>query len=423
MATIDGSSKAGTPEARDGDASAMTSRMRQIVQLLSEGVLLVDRAGRIIDLNATASELLLIPSDELLGADLEQLFLGSHRVDGRRFLVEDLPGRRALLSGVPQTALTMGFPRRGRDVLWLEVDAIPLGSIEQDGPVVLVSFRDVSEHRRADEAVRFQAALLDAVADAIIATDRHLRITYCNSSAEQLLQRGRDETIGTLASAFIAPDRSEDVERIEHLLLSGLVIRDFETKLRRADGTDVEVSLSVTCHVEDREPQGAIAIVRDVSDRARTARAASAIATRAAEVDLDLTDDAGDAERERDLTILYIDDDPTHLRAVEAIVASRDGVRLVTTAGGRRGIELAHDLAPDLLLLSASLPDLALHDALAELRADGTLEATCIMVVNVVAEGRTGAGHAVTRPHPIDMGRLLTLIDGLATTPFSTTAP
>ena len=534
MAHNGGSKMVGDAVEREPHARSTTFRMRQIVQLLAEGVLLLDRRGRIIELNSKASELLGISADILVGDELERLFLGAQRSDGRLFLAEDLPGRRALLSGVPQTGVTMGFERRTGPTLWLEVDAIPLGSIEEEGAVVLVSFRDISEHRRADEAVRFQAGLLDAVAEAIVATDRQLRITYCNAGTESLLQRSRAETLGESTSAFIAPHRRDDIERIEHLLVSGLTIRDFETVVRRADGTDVEVSMSVTCQTNSAgQPNGAIAIIRDISERVRSTRDAAANAERSAAAerhaaaatfaragaqraneaeaerlarlshsmrtplnsvlgfaqlleDAELADpvdrrsvaqilqagrrllalvdevvddtDAIDALRhgggaepvieldrptstggdglpvrprrqpgarpdDRELTILYVDDDPAHLRAVEAVVAARGHVDLVTTTGGRRGIELAHALRPDLLLLSAGLADVATSDALAQLRADGTLEATCVMVVNALAPGESPERRTGTRgtdaAHAVDLGRLLRVVDGLATTRFA----
>jgi PAS domain S-box-containing protein len=385
----------------------------------------------------------------------------------------------------------------------------------------------------ADDAARFQAALLDAAPEAIIAIDQQLRITYCNAGTESLLQRTRSETIGERAVELIAPDRRADIERIEHLLTSGLEIRDFETVIRRADGTDVDVSLSVTSQTTPTSKiSGSIAIVRDITERARLDRVAAAHAARAASAerraagesreraaaeranqakselvtrlshdlrtplnsvlgfaqlldDADLSDpidrhsveqvltagrrlvamvdellesseatdrtrrrgaeppsdiEAGhlvvvdrsqhapadlpiDVIEDRELSILYVDEDPTHLRAVEAVVAARGNVVLVTTAQARRGLELAHALRPDLLLLSAGLADLATSEALAQLRADGTLESTCVMVVNALARHETPCRGSVERTadaaNPMGLGRLVSLVDGLATSRFT----
>lgn len=353
-----------------------------------------------------------------------------------------------------------------------------------------------------DAAVRFRARLLDAAAEAIIATDRQLRITYCNAGTEGLLRRTREETIGLSATALVAPDRAEDIERIEHLLGAGRVVRDFETVLRRADGTDVDVSVSMSNQTTPSgEPAGAIAIVRDITERVRVERAAAANAARANRAErevmraaaeraaaerasqaksellsrvshelrtplnsvlgfaqllddaqledpldrrsvaqilqaaqrlVELTDDvlgfarateaggrsARARQEERDLTILFVADDPSHLRALEVVVEGRDQVNLVTTTEGRRGIELAREIRPDLLLLSASLSDLPTRDALTQLRADGAMESTWVVVVDALDEAEPAEDEGSAAEGcctPMGLGRLVRLVEGLAT--------
>jgi PAS domain-containing protein len=45
---------------------------------------------------------------------------------------------------------------------------------------IVVNWRDLTERRRAEKRIRFQACLLDAVGQAIIATDLEGRTTYWN---------------------------------------------------------------------------------------------------------------------------------------------------------------------------------------------------------------------------------------------------
>jgi PAS domain-containing protein len=48
----------------------------------------------------------------------------------------------------------------------------------------VATFLDVTERERSTEQIRIQAALLDAVGEAVVATDVEGRITYLNRAAQ-----------------------------------------------------------------------------------------------------------------------------------------------------------------------------------------------------------------------------------------------
>ncbi|MEA4968384.1 MAG: HAMP domain-containing sensor histidine kinase, partial [Bacteroidaceae bacterium] len=61
---------------------------------------------------------------------------------------EDLPGVWALENKKPVSNVVMGFARKGKEVIWLNVDVIPL-NIEGYG--VVVTFSDITERKKAEE--------------------------------------------------------------------------------------------------------------------------------------------------------------------------------------------------------------------------------------------------------------------------------
>jgi PAS domain S-box-containing protein len=65
-----------------------------------------------------------------------------------------------------------------------------------DGQKAVAFLLDVTQRKRADEALRFQASLLDAVEQAVIATDLEGTITYWNRFAEQLYGWSAEEATG-----------------------------------------------------------------------------------------------------------------------------------------------------------------------------------------------------------------------------------
>jgi len=68
-----------------------------------------------------------------------------------------------------------------------------------DDPVVdgiVLNARDITEAKHAEEWIRFQAGLLDAVAEAVVACDADWRIVYWNRAAESQFGWKADEAIG-----------------------------------------------------------------------------------------------------------------------------------------------------------------------------------------------------------------------------------
>jgi PAS domain S-box-containing protein len=63
-------------------------------------------------------------------------------------------------------------------------------------------------------------------------------------------------------------------------------------------------------------------------------------------------------------TLLYVEDNPTNLMLVEDLIARRADIRLVSARDGIRGIELAHALRPDVILMDINLPGISGIEAL-----------------------------------------------------------
>jgi PleD family two-component response regulator len=59
----------------------------------------------------------------------------------------------------------------------------------------------------------------------------------------------------------------------------------------------------------------------------------------------------------RTATILYIEDNLANLKLVERALARRPGLTMLEATHGRRGLELARERRPDLVLLDLHLPE------------------------------------------------------------------
>ena len=118
------------------------------------------------------------------------------------------------------------------------------------------------------------AAIVESSTDAIIRKDMDGTITHWNKGAEQLYGYSADEAIGRSVNLVIPPERSDDFPGIMHKLGRGQRVEHYETVRQRKDGTQIDVSLSVSPIVNtDGKVVGAADIARDISSRKQSEEA------------------------------------------------------------------------------------------------------------------------------------------------------
>ena len=69
-------------------------------------------------------------------------------------------------------------------------------------------------------------------------------------------------------------------------------------------------------------------------------------------------------------TLLYVEDNPANMKLVEQIIARHPEMRLLTATNGARGIEIARDCQPEVILMDINLPGINGFEALSILRSD-----------------------------------------------------
>ena len=143
----------------------------------------------------------------------------------------------------------------------------------------------MTDHDDLDERVRFQARLLDAVGEAVLATRPDGTITYWNAAAERLFGWRADEAIGVDVIELIrvvAPDG--EAARILALIASGESYTG-ELLLQRRDGTSFHALITDSPIVDDAGiVTGVIGVTIDIGDRVRAETEARARAVQTAAV-------------------------------------------------------------------------------------------------------------------------------------------
>ena len=92
-------------------------------------------------------------------------------------------------------------------------------------------------------------------------------------------------------------------------------------------------------------------------------------------------------------TVLYIEDNLSNLRLFERIVARRPGVTLLSAMQGSRGLELARDHRPHLIILDLHLPDVSGDEVLRKLLAGPGTKAIPVVILSADATPAAPGAH------------------------------
>lgn len=195
--------------------------------------------------------------------DVSQLFTWVHP--------EDLPTLYTAMTEGAQTLKKQTIEYRvllpDRSILWMESIAVP--ERDADGSVLWYGFiTDITERKRAQEQLHYQANLLQNVTDAIIATDLNFHITNWNQGAETLYGWRAEEVMGKRLGSIIPSDYMGEPEEkvLQDFWTQGLWKGEVVQQQRTGVKLNVMASVSV---IKDSAGNaiGTVGVNRDISQR------------------------------------------------------------------------------------------------------------------------------------------------------------
>ncbi len=283
--------------------------------------------------------------------------------------MEELVGKTATEYGTPpvvaaqweriaHTALTSGEPQRIEHTNYWQgetrvFDVLMVPEIDSDGIVssVISIARDITDYKKAEDRLRYDANILEAVTDAIIGSDLSLNITYWNKSAERIYGWKHEEVLGKPSKEIIRSEMSQEqrdelIKNIVHGKAAytelvqytkdnrRLIIEGYTIPIKNSNG---DITSIVAINSDITEKKLAENIIRDSEQRLKYHLENSPLAVVEWDKDFRIIQWSGEAEkifgftkeevigvRIDTLNIIYEEDIPIVERTMERLTSGKE---------------------------------------------------------------------------------------------------
>lgn len=257
--------------------------IRQVLAELPTAVVVHGPDSSILYGNATAMNLLGLREDQLLGKTALDPYWHFVRGDGSVMPVEEYPANRVIAENRLLRDYLVGIVRStGAEPIWVNVNAFP--DLDSRGHLqeVIVSFVDISERRRAEQALKESEeryrSVIAALFEGVILTDANGAYQAANPSAERILGLTVDQLVGRTTFdpqwQVVHEDGSPfagDMHPTSVTLRTGEPCHNVIMGVYRPDGRLIWLSINsqAVYRPSDARPYAVVTSFADISERKR----------------------------------------------------------------------------------------------------------------------------------------------------------
>jgi PAS domain S-box-containing protein len=231
-------------------------RFRAVIEAAPDAMVIVNRDGRIVLVNAQTQKLFGYARQELLDQPVEMLvpqrFRGGH--PGLRTGFFAKPTARAMGAG-----LDLYGQRKDGSEFQIEISLSPLET--EEGVQVSSTIRDITLQKQASQYAR---SLIEASVDPLVTISPQGKITDVNEATMKVTGASRDKLIGVdFANYFTEPERAR--EGYQQVFSEGFVT-DYPLTIRHTDGRRTDVLYNASVYKDARgNVLGVFAAARDIT--------------------------------------------------------------------------------------------------------------------------------------------------------------
>jgi PAS domain S-box-containing protein len=248
-------------------------RHRYVLLLTSahDGIYGIDLQGQAMFVNPAAAQMIGSSSEELVGRDLHDI-VHHTKPDGNSYPVEECPIYRSIRDGTVQHVADEVFWRMDGTSFPVEYTSTPI--IERGELVgAVVMFRDITERKRAESALRESEARLRAILDnspnLVFLKDTRGRYLDVNRQFEQTFHIGREAIAGKTDEEVFPSEQASAFRANDRMVFQAGVPLQFEEVALHDDGPHTSIVCKFPLHDKNGKVYAICGITTDITERMR----------------------------------------------------------------------------------------------------------------------------------------------------------